>query len=238
MDDLGNSSHAKRRELFFPRGLSVLTRMHLWMRGYLDAGRGSVHLSQGQVTSPYCRKLAQQADLRINVEWQDCNGEMFRLRPLLEKAIQDRDEVAHSLEALSEKKASKMQDASIRSEGDAAMSEHMAMKRKRRRQALVEAEFASREAHLRSILSREQAAVSSILAQYQDAEDIATTHERIVRMEYLAKLSCYSRGASRKMAIELAHVNDAALTTVPKKENEALFGACARCISGIERDGT
>lgn len=219
----------RRRELFFPRGLGAPTRAHLWLRGYLDALRGRVLISgDGYVTSSFCQRLVQDADLRINAEWQECNGAMFSLRPSLENAIRECDEVMRCIDQLSERKAKRMNDAVIDRRGDDAVSEHLACKRRSRRIAFIENEFAATEGRLRRDLARAQAVISSILAEYQDARDISETHERLVRLDYVARLSCYSRGASRRVIIEAAQINDAALTVQPREENDELFGGSMR----------
>lgn len=238
MGDAGSESSAKRRDLFFPRGLSVFTRVHLWLRGYLDARKGKAYVSQGYVTSHFCTKLIQQADLRINAEWQDCNGVMFRLRPRLEQALCARDDAAARLEGIVHKKAARMRDVAAHPKEDVAISSHMAAKRERRRMTLLEMEFEAEETALRDVLHHEQAAVNAILAEYQDAKDVAVTHERLVRMEYVARLSCYARGASRRIPIELDQVNDDALISLPHEENRDYFEACERRAVQSEQDAS
>lgn len=226
----------RRRELFFPKALNLFTRARLWVRGYRDAHAGEVRLSTEQfITSPYCEAVARETDKRINAEWQESNGIMFELRPALEQAIRERDEVIRQIEKLPVLKKQMMDTAKIEYSGDTHVSNHLAEKRRNRRIALVEVEFESREKALRSRLNQASAVVSEILADYQDAKDASEIHERLARIDYLARLSCYARGASRKIRIDPKWINDRALTRCPRQDSMDYFDACVKK-SGI-KDG-
>ena len=217
----------RRQGLFFPKSLNALTRTKLWLHGYFDARRRKVVLGEsGSITSPFCRKLVETADLRINAEWQESNGIMFELRPPLEIAVRWSNEIERRITQLPELKALKIAAAKVSYEGDERVSTHLADKRRGRRVALVESEFAAREARLREELNDALKEVSRILANYQDIKDVSETHERLVRLDYVARLSCYARGASRRMLIDYKFVNDNALTQHPKSDNESFFAAC------------
>lgn len=72
-----------------------------------------------------------------------------------------------------------------------------------------------------------------VLSQYQDVMDASATHERLVRLDFVARLSCYGRGVFRRMSFDTQIINDRALTTVPREENERFFAACLR---GVENE--
>lgn len=217
----------RRQKLFFPRSLNAATRTALWLRGYTDARAGKITVSAaGCITSPYCKTLVETADLRIHAEWQETNGLMFELRPPLEAALRQRDELLRRLAELPEQKATKVATAQIDYPADAYVSESTAERRRRRRLALIDVEFSEREKQLREELNSARVEVAEILASYQDVLDVAKTHERLVRIDYLARLSCYARGASRRVGLSPDLVNDAAVTTLPSSENEQFFAAC------------
>lgn len=109
--------------------------------------------------------------------------------------------------------------------GDAAVGAELAENRLLRRRSLVDAEFEQKENQLKAQEIEAEGAVEEILNQYQDCRDIADTHDRIVRVDFLARLSVYSRGASKRRRIERRYLNDGALTTEPKQSNDNLFAA-------------
>ena len=104
MTNSSNGNNAEHRyELFFPRTLGVFTRMRIWLHGYFDALRGKIEFSpEGYITSPYCRHFEDEANYRINAEWQECNGAMFELRPELLRRIGRRDEIRRRISLLPE----------------------------------------------------------------------------------------------------------------------------------------
>lgn len=230
MDDTKESREKRRNELFFPRTLGIATRTVLWLRGYFDARMGKVQLAEGgYVSSPYCKLLVDRADLRINAEWQECNGAMFEIKPDLENAIRERDELSRQISALPRERDLAMDEAEIVHEGDMKVSAHLSERRHNRRLALVEQKFEALEARLQAMRNEADARVSNLLSEYQDCRDIASTHERVVRIDYLARLSAYTRGASRRLRISSKFINDLALTTEPREENNRFF---LGCISG------
>lgn len=230
MSDTGESAEKRRYELFFPRMLSLPVRIFLWLRGYFDARMGKVQLAEGKyVSSPYCKMLVDHADLRINAEWQECNGVMFELKPDLEKAIRVRDELQRQIEQLPELREHALADARIKRSGDAVVSKHLSQRRENRRESLVVQAFARQERSLQEERNRAEGCVSTLLAEYQDCRDIADTHERVVRIDYTARLSAYSRGASRRLRISSKFINDLALSTAPREQNDRFF---LGCISG------
>ncbi|MCI8425197.1 MAG: hypothetical protein HFJ72_05995 [Adlercreutzia sp.] len=227
--DLKDDASERRQKLFFPRSLNAPTRLGLWLRGFADARAGKVSVSAaGCITSPYCKTLVEVADLRIHAEWQETNGLMFELRPPLEKAIRHRDELLRRLAELPKMKATKIATAQIDYPADAAVSENMAERRRRRRLALIDVEFSEREKQLREELNGARSEVAEILASYQDVLDVSKTHERLVRIDYLARLSCYARGASRRVDLSPQLINDAAVTTLPHDESEQFFAECLK----------
>ena len=212
-------------ELFFPRTLSVPSRIILWMRGYLDARRGLVQLSQSAncVTSPYCKALVETANSRLNIEWSECNGAMFELRPQLLEAIGRRDELKRRVRLLPAKRNMRITQAKEPYPGDAEMSEHARNRRILRRVILAEKGLEQEEAAMRAELNEAVAQADLLLAQYQECRDMAQVHERAVRIDYLARLSVYARGASRRLNIGMGYVNDNALSVSPLEGNDALF---------------
>lgn len=226
---IASEARERRYDLFFPRSLGLLTRMGLWLRGYFDARRGKVFVARaGHIDSPYIQRLIEQADLRINAEWQEANGLMFELRPVLEEAVRDRNEVIRRIDELPRLKAVKSESVCLDHDGDEYASGHMAEKRRFRRIALVEWEFVAREEALRETLSDVSARTGVVLSQYQDVMDASATHERLVRLDFVARLSCYGRGVFRRMFFDIQAINDRALTTAPREDNERFFAACLR----------
>ena len=227
MGEPKENTEKRRYELFFPRTLSAPTRAVLWLRGYLDARMGKVQLAEGgYVSSPYCRLLVDQADLRINAEWQECNGAMFEIKPELEDAIRERDELLRQISQLPRAKELAIEEAQIPRDGDARVSEHLSERRHNRRLALVVQGFEELERDLQEQRNTAESRVSSLLAEYQDCRDIADTHERVVRIDDLARLSAYARGASRRLRISSRFINDLALTNEPRRENDRFFLGC------------
>ncbi|MEC4175038.1 hypothetical protein VJ918_05245 [Adlercreutzia sp. R21] len=233
-DKLLVESRERRYDLFFPRSLSWFTRVRLWLRGYFDAARGKVWVARaGHIDSAFCLSLVEQADLRINAEWQEANGLMFELRPALEEAVRKRGEIIRRIDNLPNLKALKDNAAQSIHEGDELVSSHLAERRRKRRSSLVAWEFAGREVVLREALNEASAQAGIVLSQYQDVMDASMTHERLVRIDFLARLSCYARGVSRRMSVETRFVNDKALTKTPREDNERFFAACIR---GMENE--
>lgn len=228
----------RRYQLFFPRSVGAAARARLWLHGYFDALRGRVSIArQGYLTSTFCQRLVHEADLRLTAEWQESTGLMFGLRPRLEQAVRACDETSRLIRALPRQKTVKLQEARGEHSGDREVSEPLAAKRKRRRVALVEREFEERETALREQLKEEALQLGSLLATYQDVRDASETHERLVRMDYLARLSCYARGAARKVSFRKECVNDRALTTRPRCDNESYFLRCEEAALGRDIDG-
>lgn len=231
---IASEARERRYDLFFPRSLGLPTRIGLWLRGYFDARRGKVFVARaGHIDSPYIQRLIEQADLRINAEWQEANGLMFELRPVLEEAVRDRNEVIRRIDELPRLKAAKSESVCIDYDGDEHTSKHLAEKRRVRRTALVEWEFVAREEALRETLSKISARAGVALSQYQDVMDASATHERLVRLDFIARLSCYGRGVFRRMSFDTQIINDRALTTIPREENGRFFAACLR---GVENE--
>lgn len=217
-----NSDH--RYELLFPRMLGIFTRMRLWFHGYFDALTGKVQLSRkGYVTSPYCKSLADNAEYRLNAEWQACTGAMFEIRPKLVDALLEREEVLLREKHLNNQKETLMEQASIVYEGDIEVSEHLRQRRINRRKSLAESYCTYTETELKDMENNATSKVEKILNEFQDCRDIANTHDRIVRVDYMARLSAYVRGASRRLNINSRFVNDKAVSTASKDENDKLF---------------
>lgn len=234
--ELLSESRERRYDLFFPRSLGAFTRIRLWLRGYFDAARGKVWIAHaGHIDSAYCMSLADQANLRINAEWQEANGLMFELRPTLEAAVLERNEIIRRIDNLPILRAVKDEAASISYEGDEKVSAHLVEKRQKRRSGLVAWEFAAREEALREELNDVSARTGVTLSQYQDVLDASMTHERLVRLDFIARLSCYARGASRKVSFEPHFVNDKALTTLPREENEKFFAGCLKGMKNVPK---
>lgn len=215
-----------RYELLFPRALNFPTRIVIWLRGYFDARKGAIRRSQeGYITSPYCKQIADDADYRLNAEWQECNGIMFDLRPKLTDAMRERNELKRQLGQLPKEKSRAIADAKIERTGDSFVSAPLAEKRARRRIDLVETHFNQREKRLQDLLNESETRVDTLLAEYQDCRDVADIHERIVRVDYIARLSVYARGASKLISIGPSYINDKALSKKPAQDNDRFFAA-------------
>lgn len=226
METQRDKSAEHRYELLFPRTLTLPLRAVIWLRGYFDARRGVVRkLREGYISSPYCKQLVNDADYRLNAEYQECNGIMFELRPKLTAAMRERNELKRQLEALPAEKECAMNEAKIKRSGDALVSNSLAEKRANRRTILVEARFSHKEAHLQSLLNESENRLDSLLAEYQDCRDVADLHERIVRADYIARLSAYARGASKRIDIGPSYINDRALSDEPARGNDRFFSA-------------
>lgn len=220
-----SSNNDHRYELLFPRTLSFFTRVRLWLHGYFDALTGKVQISRkGYVTSPFCRALADDAEYRLNAEWQACTGAMFEIRPRLVDALLQQEEVRLRQSHLVEQRRILLEQAAITHEGDEEVSEHLQERRVNRRKSLVESHCAYNEVLLKGMETEAANKVEQVLNEFQDCRDIADTHDRIVRVDYVARLSAYARGASKRLNIGVGFINDAALSKAPKDENNKLFG--------------
>lgn len=217
-----------REDLRFPRLLSGPVRMGLWVRGFLDRAFGRITIDRGYVYSPYCEKLAQEADLRLYAEWQEANGLLFEIRAPLEEAVRECQEAIRQMDDLAQRRAAKRDEAMLERPGDEAVDARCRLRRTKRRRALVEQEFAEQEVRLRKAHDDAAAAMGKLLVEYQDVRDAARMHERLVRIDFVARLSCYARGASRRrFFIDPSAISDRHLSNVLSAESDEYFGDVA-----------
>ena len=65
--------------------------------------------------------------------------------------------------------------------------------------------------------------IPEIIRKLQDVFDATVSHERLIRLDYEARLSCYMRGASHVLNVTPPMVNDSLLTRKPFNDNKNYF---------------
>ena len=214
-----------RRTLCSPPQLTTKERRELLRQGRGDAKRRLTYVSEeGELVSPFNEMMIQEANSQIAAVWLKCDGIMFDLRVFLEHERTRRETLYGRLtELYGERDAvlSAIRNATF--DGDAGASDYLVSKRKAKRERDARARFDEEEATLRKSIRGIAVSMAAAAEDYRDAEDIGTTHEGIVRQEYLRKLSIYLYGASRYVRVAPEMVNDGSLSNGPRRRHDERF---------------
>ena len=207
-----------RKTLHFFRGLSAPKRLGIWVRGYIDGKRGHVSVSaDGLVTSPYCSQMLQDANKRVDAEWLNCDGDVNELRPFLDQRALEYDGLVNELVGLDPLRMAEAQQAeALVFEGDKHISDATVSRRRAARVAKATEPIESRKAMLVERLNAIQAEAAGPLADYEEREAIAASHELVISHELAEKTAVYVRGASRHLGTNAGEVRSLEPTRVPQ----------------------
>lgn len=221
--DAGGLSHV----LAWPAGLSAKERLSLFRRGKKDARKGLVYINEyGELTSPFCETLVQNANRRIELEWTRCNERSFDAQTRIDQAKLMIDEINEKL-----KEETILRDEAldeIRGHhfvGDDAVSEHLSQRRQQNREKPIINRFEREKSRLNDELLAAESGIIPFRYVLKKAEESARSREQLVRADYLWRLSVYAYGASNYVKVTPNMINDSALSGEPRRNHERIFGS-------------
>lgn len=215
--------------LSWPAGLSVKERRNLYKHGCEDGKHKRVSINEyGEISSPFCEELVQEANQSIVLEWKKCADRSVDAQVEIDRAKVVIADVRRKIADATVRKDEELQALrNWQRSGDAAVSEHLAQRRQYRREKPIIDRFDALSRSLNAQMDEAQTSLFEAEHALDQVKDDACSREMYIRARFLRRLSVYAHGAATQVKITPDMINNSALTDEPREQYMRRFGDIA-----------